>query len=218
MSDDIDKIKKEHEDSYRAAIIDIIKNNTNVLVNDDSKMLLNNPPLDSMDVLKSKIIDLAKKNKVVVNTDNLHNIITKYRSSMIKSCDTIIDLRVSSLNKKVNDFKFLKRNDVIKINRKDFNDLNKKIKKTLKNSILECYEKCIDKKFKQLFDNNIDESICNSISDDFNKFFFKNYQKQLFEKVDIKIMVKDTTLMNATKEQGERYLFIINNSRIFSDT
>ena len=41
--------------------------------------------------------------------------------------------------------------------------------------------------------------------------------KQLLENIDIKILVKDTTLINSSKEQAERYLFTINNSRLFDD-
>ena len=41
--------------------------------------------------------------------------------------------------------------------------------------------------------------------------------RQLFENIDIKILIKDTTLINIVKEQTERYLFTLNNSRIFSD-
>ena len=39
----------------------------------------------------------------------------------------------------------------------------------------------------------------------------------MIENVDIKILIKDTTLMNLVKEQTERYLFTISNSRLFKD-
>ena len=35
------------------------------------------------------------------------------------------------------------------------------------------------------------------------------------DNIDFKMLVKDTTLVNGTKEHGERYLFTLNNSRIF---
>ena len=34
---------------------------------------------------------------------------------------------------------------------------------------------------------------------------------------DIKFLVKDTTLMNSVKEQGDRYLFTLKNSRLLND-
>jgi hypothetical protein len=33
--------------------------------------------------------------------------------------------------------------------------------------------------------------------------------------VDIKILVKDTTLINGVKEQSERYIFTLENSRLY---
>lgn len=217
MNDEISKLKQDQENRYKEAIKETIKNNTNALVNDDIKMLLNKPPLDSMDVLKVKIIEQAKKNKIIVNNDSLVGVIEKYRKNVIKTCDEIIDLRITTLNRIVDQFKFHKKSDVIKINRKDFNDLNKKLKKLIKNNIISCYEKHIENKFSLFFDKNIDEKTYNSIKENFDKFFNKTYLKQLFESIDIKILVKDTTLINTTKEQAERYLFIINNSRLFNE-
>ena len=49
------------------------------------------------------------------------------------------------------------------------------------------------------------------------KYLKKNYLSQLLENIDIKILVKDTTLINSTKEQSERYLFTLNNSRLLKD-
>ena len=217
MDSELDKMKKEHENSYKEAILNIIDNNTKSLVNDDIKMLLNKPPLDSMDTIKLKILELAKKNKIIINTENLNNIIIKYRKNLIKVCNRIMDTRISSLNKKVNNFKFIKENDVIKINRKDFVDINKKIKRELKVSIRDCFDKYILSDIKIIFDKNIDKNLCENVINEFSKYFLKTYSKQLFENIDIKILVKDTTLINSTKEQGERYLFIIQNSRIFNN-
>lgn len=217
MDSELDKMKKEHENSYKKAILNIIDNNTKSLVNDDIKMLLNKPPLDSMDTIKLKILELAKKNKIIINTENLNNLIIKYRKNLIKVCNRIMDTRISSLNKKVNNFKFIKENDVIKINRKDFVDINKQIKRELKVSIHDCFDKYILSDIKIIFDKNIDKNLCENVINEFSKYFLKTYSKQLFENIDIKILVKDTTLINSTKEQGERYLFIIRNSRIFNN-
>ena len=60
-----------------------------------------------------------------------------------------------------------------------------------------------------------DENLKNKITDEIVKFVKGAYQRQLLENVDFKMLVKDTTLVNGTKEHGERYLFTLNNSRIF---
>ena len=48
------------------------------------------------------------------------------------------------------------------------------------------------------------------------KFLQTTYIKQLLESVDFKIIVKDTTLINRVKEQGERYLFTKKNSYLLN--
>lgn len=217
MDSEINKMKLEHERGYKNTILDIIKNNTNVLVNEDIKTLLSTPPLDSMDTIKSKFLELSKKNKTILNTEKLNNMISKYRKSLLKCSKEIYDLRISVLNKKVEDIVLEKKGSIIKINKKDFNDLNKKIKNILKKSLKDSYDDIIDKQIKTIFDGKIEEDIYDKFHNDISKYIKTTYQKQLFESLEIKILVKDTTLINATKEQGERYLYILDNSRIFND-
>lgn len=217
MDSEINKMKLEHERGYKNTILDIIKNNTNVLVNEDIKTLLSTPPLDSMDTIKSKFLELSKKNKTILNTEKLNNMISKYRNSLLKCSKEIYDLRINVLNNKVENIDLEKKGSIIKINKKDFNDLNKKIKNILKESLKDSYDDIIDKQIKTIFDDKIDEEIYDKFYNDISKYIKTTYQKQLFESLEIKILVKDTTLINATKEQGERYLYILNNSRIFND-
>ncbi len=217
MNDEIKRLKLEHENGYKNAILEIIKNNTDVLVNEDIKTLLSTPPLDSMDNIKSKFLDLAKKNKIVLNTEKLNDMISKYRKHLLKCCKNIYDLRFSELSNIVSNYNLEKNNSVIKINKKYFNDLNKKIRNILKNALKDSYEKTIDKQIKTIFDDDIDDDFFNKYYKDISKYIKTTYQKQLFENFDIKILVKDTTLINATKEQGERYIYILNNSRLFND-
>lgn len=44
------------------------------------------------------------------------------------------------------------------------------------------------------------------------KFVSSTFLKQLLESIDFKVIVKDTTLINGVREQGERYLFTKMNS------
>ena len=66
MNETIEELKKNHIKNYKNALIENVKNNTNVLVDEDIMSLLKKPPLDSMDVIKSKFLDLAKKNKIIL--------------------------------------------------------------------------------------------------------------------------------------------------------
>ena len=215
MDDTLEKIKQQHFENYRKAIIETVKNNTNVLVDEDIMSLLKKPPLDSMDLIKSKCLDISKKNKLVLKVDKLDEMLVNYRSDLCNLCDYIKNTRIVDLENIINNISFEKETTIIKINKKDFNDINKKLKKYLKENIQLCVEKEIVNKVNIIFDKEVDDSKYNKFYSEIVKYVKGNYQKQLLENIDFKILVKDTILSNNIKEQGERHLFTLNNSRIF---
>ena len=217
MNETIEELKKNHIKNYKNALIENVKNNTNVLVDEDIMSLLKKPPLDSMDVIKSKFLDLAKKNKIILNTENLNNIMDKYRDDLVKICRDLKKIRVDSLNLKIEEFKFEKDSDVFKLAKKDFISINKAMKKLVKEHVNKYLEKDILKKADCLFLDDVDLDIRKKIISEVTKFVNGSYQRQLLESIDFKVLVKDTILINGTKEQNERYLFTLNNSRIFND-
>lgn len=210
----IEELKKQHFDNYKATLLTVIENNTNILVNEDIKSLIKKPPLDSMDVLKNKFLDLSKKNKIVLNTEELSKLLDNYREELNKSIELIRKERIDILNKKVNTFKY-KENEVLEFYKKDFLSLDKVLKKILKDNMVSSYES-VFKEINKIFDKDIDEDIKNKIIEDIDKFINKNYQKQIMDSFDIKVLVKDTILINSINESNERYLFTLNNSRLFS--
>ena len=210
----VEELKKQHFDSYKATLLTIIENNTNILVNEDIKSLIKKPPLDSMDVLKNKFLDLSKKNKIVLNTLELSNLLDDYRKQLNKVIDLIKEERISILSKKVNSFKY-KENEVLEFYKKDFIFLDKVLKKILKDNMISSYEK-VFKDITKIFDKDIDDSIKNKIIEDIDKFINKNYQKQIMDGFDIKVLVKDTILINSINEQNERYIFKLKNSRLLA--
>lgn len=214
---ELENFRIQHENNYRQALLDNIRNNTDVLVDQDIVSLLRKPPLDSMDLIKSKFLDCAKKNKIVLNTDELGNLLDHYRNYLLKCCDEIKKVRICELSSKVEKEKLEKSNDTIKINKKDFTTINKKIKKILKDKLVAGYESYILKKIDSVFLDDVNDTLKKKVIDDVSKYINGSYQKQLLENFDIKILVKDTTLINGTKEQGERYLFTLNNSRLLND-
>ena len=215
MMDTLEEFKKQHLDNYKKAIIELIRNNTDVLVNEDIMSLLRKPPLDSMDSIKSKYLDLAKKNKVVLDTIKLDDMLENYRKDVVKCCDKVRDVRVNSLIDIVESVQFIKETEVIKFNKKDFLDINKKVKKIVKEELKESVENKIINNIDSVFTGDIDDVVKKKISDEVAKFVKGTYQRQLLENIDFKMLVKDTTLANGAKEQGERHLFTLNNSRIF---
>ena len=215
MVDTLEEFKKQHLENYKQAILDIIRNNTDVLVNEDIMSLLRKPPLDSMDLIKSKFLDLAKRNKIVLDTIKLDELLVGYRKDIIKCCDKVKEIRFNALRDIVKNTEFLKDTDVIRFNKKDFVEINKQVKKMIKEQLQESVEKKIIKSVSSIFAGEIDENLKNKITDEIVKFVKGAYQRQLLENIDFKMLVKDTTLVNGTKEHGERYLFTLNNSRIF---
>lgn len=209
----IKEFKKQHFDNYKNNILDIIDNNTNSFVNEDIKTLISKPPLDSMDVLKNKFLELSKKNEIILDTEELSKLLDNYRNNIIKVTDKIKKERISTLSKKVNSTKDFK---VIEFYKKDFNSLDKELKKELKISMNDSYEKVFTKGINKIFSKDIDESIKNKIIDEISKFINKKYQKQVMDSFDIKILVKDTILINAVKEATERYLFTLDNSKLLN--
>lgn len=215
MMYDIQSLKDNHVNNYRKALVEIINNNTNALFDEDISSLIKKPPLDSMDLIKSKFLDLAKKNKIVLNADVLAKIIDSYRKKCLETFEKLKDVRISELSKLVNNYSLEKDSDVIKINKKDFTVINKKVKSEMKEIIkLSLNQEIIDK-VNELFSNDVDSSVVKKITSDVSKYINGNYQRQLLENIDFKILVKDTILINSFKEQSDRYLFTLENSRIF---
>ena len=215
MVDTLEEFKKQHLENYKQAIMEIINNNTDVLVNEDIMSLLRKPPLDSMDSIKSKYLDLAKKNKIVLDTVKLDSMLEEYRSDVVKCCDMVKEIRTNALEDIIRSTPFVKDTDVIKFNKKDFLEINKKIKKAMKGQLQESVENKIIKNVDCVFSKDVDESIKKKIVDEVVKFVKGAYQRQLLENVDFKMLVKDTTLANSAKEHADRHLFTLANSRIF---
>ena len=215
MTNNVEDFKKTHLDNYRRTLVDTLVNNTNALFDEDIASLLKKPPLDSMDVIKSRFLDLAKKNKIILNAENLDNILDNYRSKCLEFCKTLKDIRINTLSKIINDFKLINDNDNIKLMKKDFSSVNKTIKSEIKNFIKDILNTEIFEKMDSLFDKDVDSAIKKRIITDVTKYINNNYLKQLLENIDFKILVKDTILTNSIKEQGERYLFTLENSRLF---
>ena len=209
-------IRNQHIVNYKNTIIEVIKNNTNSLVDDDIMSLIRKPPLDSMDLIQSKFLSMAKKNKIVLKSDELSKILNNYRHEIIGLSDNLKKIRVDELVKKVNSSK-LKDNEILKINKKDFTEINKEIKKLIKGKVNDTIQKEILDKVELLFSKDINSDIKDIIKKEITKYLKKQYLSQLIENIDIKILVKDTTLINSTKEQSERYLFTLNNSRLLKD-
>ena len=212
MDNDIITLKQEHANSYLTAIKEIIQNNTLVL-KDDIASLMNKPPLESMDSILTKLLSLAKKNNLVFDKKQLDNILLKYRKSFHSIYEWLQDYRVNQLTKFVEEIDLTKRGQVIKISKKYLSDVNKEIKKKIKLQLEESLTNILLKRIPNLLgDNNQKEKILEEMS----KYMKNTYHKQILENIEIKILVKDTTLINCLKEQSDRYLFTLEHSHLLN--
>ena len=208
MIDDKEVLIKQHQENYKNIILDIINNNTNTLVKEDLMSLVVRPPLDSMDVIKTKFISLAKKNKIILDIGKLEVILDDYRYNISKDYLKIIEFRVNNLEKlmkKTNvsegeEYKFLK---------KELNVIDKNIKDMIKTKLNECTDKYLIGSIKEILDNT-DNVVYDKFSSDMIKYINKEYTKNILESVDVKLLVKDTTLINSVKESGDRFKLTLN--------
>ena len=215
--DSIEKFREKHFENYKNAVMETLKNNTKVLFDDDIYSLLQRPPLDSMDVIKCKFLDLANRHKVIINADSLDKILDGYRKNVISFLPSWKKIRIDELSKIIINFVQKKETDVIKFNKKDFVPLNRVLKKQMKQNITNAVNKKIVKHVNQLFTDDVDEKLKDVMSNEMNKFVQTNYIKQLLESIDFKVIVKDTTLINGVREQGERFVFTRMNSYLLNE-
>ena len=87
----------------------------------------------------------------------------------------------------------------------------------IKDQLNECFDKFLLQNINMVFSNEVDLEVKNNIITNISKFAKGSYQRQVLENFDIKVLIKNTTLINSIKEHNDRYLFTINNSRILND-
>lgn len=217
MTDTLENFKKQHLSNYKNAVIDLVKNNTDALIDNDIISLIKSPPLDSMDVIKSKLLSLAKKEKVILDSSKMNFILNNFRDLVITDFQGLKKIRNNYLVKNIEEFEPVRETEIIKIMKKDLDSINKEIKKTVKMSLNNNINNKLLIEIADIYDDQIDEKVKESIMKLFSKYMKTTYIKQLNENISIKILVKDRTLLSLVAEQGERYLFTKANSHIFDE-
>ena len=171
MNDDLKYLKKQHILNYKNNALQIILNNNNSLFDEDIMSLFKKPPLESMDLIKNKLISITKKYNIIINTDNYNDIDSKYRERLSELCNKIKKVRLDSYNDIVNSFNFdNNNNEVIKLLKKDTIVLDKEIRKEFKTGIVEAIDNSFLEKFDKLFVEEPNDKIMDDIIDKFEKF------------------------------------------------
>lgn len=214
-NEQLEEFISQHLSNYKTAIISIIQNNTNALIDEDLASLIKQPPLDSMDIITNKLLSLAKKNKIIFDSHKLKDIILCYRKELLLQISDLKSFRNKTLIDQVNHFSPKRETELIQFSKEEINEIDQSMKKRIKKHISSSIKKYLIDQLDLLYSSNVSLSVKESIFHSFSKFMKNTYQKQLLENIDIKIMVKNRTLINGILEQGERYLFTKNNSHIF---
>ncbi len=215
--DMLNELIEQHLTNYKNAVIEIIKNNTNSLIDEDIIVIVKDPPLASMDVIKQKLLYLVKREGIILNDEKLTTLLSKYRKQIIDDISNLKSLRNDTIIQKINDFNPKRDTDIICVESTVLESIDKKLKQAIKKSIMQSNKDILFKNIDSIYINVENEEIKTNITNDFEKYIKTTYQKQLLDNISIKIMIKDRTLISRINEQGERYLFTKSNSYIFKD-
>lgn len=205
-----DDILKQHKQILMTAGLELATNNTNSLIEDDIINGVIEVPLEAMDTVKQRVLNIAKHNNLILNSDKFNEVLISYKDELKKQFRNIFKKRIKLIEDNYSKFDDDKPMDLVKNLKKDLVKFNKEAKKEEKQIITSLVkEKIISNLDLIVKDDNT------TFKKDATKFLQTTYVKQILETVDMKILVKDTILLNSLKEQIERFVFTMENSHLF---
>lgn len=203
-------ILKQHKQILMTAGLELATNNTNSLIEDDIINGVIEVPLEAMDTVKQRVLNIAKNNSLVLNSDKFNEVLISYKEELKKEFRNIFKKRIKLIEDNYSKFNDDKPLDLVKNLKKELVKFNKEAKKEEKQILTSLVkEKIISNLDLIVKDDNT------TFKKDATKFLQTTYVKQILETVDMKILVKDTILLNSLKEQIERFVFTMENSHLF---
>ena len=203
-------ILKQHKEILMTAGLELATNNTNSLIEDDIINGVIEVPLEAMDTLKQRVLNIAKYNNLILNSDKFSEVLTNYKNDLKKELRNIFKRRIDIIKENYSKMDDDKPLELVKNLKKDLVKFNKDAKKEEKQVLTVLV--------KENLVSNLDLIVKDSNSTfkkDATKFLQTIYVKQILETIDMKILVKDTILLNSLKEQIERFVFTKENSHLF---
>lgn len=218
MKESLEKIEEQHLQNYRAALFDTIQDNTDKLVQEDFLLLLKEPPLASMDILKSKILSRAIEDGIILSTEQLTKVVQQFRDKMISELPEIGLFRKKTIQESLD--KIIKSKEFTK---EEVTNILKNTKEELKSLFGVKLEHHIQEEMIPLVPALVDQTK-NSVTDK-NDSFFQNaseyltyrYPTYIEESLESRITLKDQTLLNRLLEHQERYRFTKEHSHLFQE-
>lgn len=203
-------ILKQHKQILMTAGLELATNNTNSLIEDDIINGVIEVPLEAMDTVKQRVLNIAKHNNLILNSDKFNVVLTSYKDELKKQFRNLFKKRIKLIEDNYSKFDDDKPMDLVKNLKKELVKFNKEAKKEEKQVLTSLVkEKIISNLDLIVKDDNT------TFKKDATKFLQTTYVKQILETVDMKILVKDTILLNSLKEQIERFVFTMENSHLF---
>lgn len=203
-------ILKQHKQILMTAGLELATNNTNSLIEDDIINGVIEVPLEAMDTVKQRVLNIAKNNSLVLNSDKFNEVLISYKEELKRKFRNIFKKRIKLIEDNYSKFDDDKPLDLVKNLKKELVKFNKEAKKEEKQILTSLVkEKIISNLDLIVKDDNT------TFKKDATKFLQTTYVKQILETVDMKILVKDTILLNSLKEQIERFVFTMENSHLF---
>lgn len=203
-------ILKQHKQILMTAGLELATNNTNSLIEDDIINGVIEVPLEAMDTVKQRVLNIAKHNNLILNSDKFNEVLISYKEELKKEFRNIFKKRIKLIEDNYSKFDDDKPMDLVKNLKKELVKFNKEAKKEEKQILTSLVkEKIISNLDLIVKDDNT------TFKKDATKFLQTTYVKQILETVDMKILVKDTILLNSLKEQIERFVFTMENSHLF---
>lgn len=203
-------ILKQHKQILMTAGLELATNNTNSLIEDDIINGVIEVPLEAMDTVKQRVLNIAKHNNLILNSDKFNEVLISYKEELKRKFRNIFKKRIKLIEDNYSKFDDDKPMDLVKNLKKELVKFNKEAKKEEKQILTSLVkEKIISNLDLIVKDDNT------TFKKDATKFLQTTYVKQILETVDMKILVKDTILLNSLKEQIERFVFTMENSHLF---
>ncbi len=206
------EILEQHKKIYIGASKELVTNNTQSLFQDDILPFFTTPPLETMDVIKQRFLSIAKSYHFILNTTKLDECLENYRNILRKKIEGIHENRNDVLNQIIETFDYENVSQLLKDLKKELLKLDKSIKKEIKQNLKLTNQEFLIDKIDILVTTDTD---LQAFTKEITHFLQNIYIKQILESIDMKILVKDTTLINGLKEQLDRFIFTTENSHLF---
>ena len=196
-------ILKQHKQILMTAGLELATNNTNSLIEDDIINGVIEVPLEAMDTVKQRVLNIAKHNNLILNSDKFNEVLISYKDDLKKEFRNIFKKRIKLIEDNYSKFDDDKPMDLVKNLKKDLVKFNKEAKKEEKQVLTSLVkEKLVSNLDLIVKDDNT------TFKKDATKFLQATYVKQILETVDMKILVKDTILLNSLKEQFKGFITV----------